>query len=326
MVADLHDELAKVEERRETWRRYTAEGGWPQLPQGLAHMQETSEELVADLAFLSEHLADEDFHTLDFDKLQHRINALAADGEHMMILPDRNAALNALRERGLERFVDDMLRREVPAQLVDAEFDLAYASSVFEQLIVKSSALAHLGAQDLDELVTDFRTLDEAQLCFACLPVKLAVVNNARSLMIDRRQDTLKLDSLLARHGVSVLRDVIATYQRLVQVARPVWIVPATIAAEFIPPMPWVDLVMMDVSDNASVASVAGALTRGRQQVVLEMCAGRALLNEKMVHCEAWRAPCRCVSCQRIVPDSMIFLYRLYEHMVTTTFFRKSHQ
>lgn len=268
VVADLHDELAKVEERRETWRRYTAEGGWPQLPQGLAHMQETSEELVADLAFLSEHLADEDFHTLDFDKLQHRINALAADGEHMMILPDRNAALNALRERGLERFVDDMLRREVPAQLVDAEFDLAYASSVFEQLIVKSSALAHLGPQDLDELVTDFRTLDEAHCASLAGPVKLAVVNNARSLMIDRRQDTLKLDSLLARHGVSVLRDVIATYQRLVQVARPVWIVPATIAAEFIPPMPWVDLVMMDVSDNASVASVAGALTRGRQQVV----------------------------------------------------------
>lgn len=98
--------------------------------------------------------------------------------------------------------------------------------------------------------------------------MKLAVVNNARDLMIDRRNDTLKLDSMLARNGVSVLRDVIATYQRLVQVARPVWIVPATIAAEFIPPMPWVDLVMMDVSDNATVASVASSLTRGRQMVV----------------------------------------------------------
>ncbi|WP_216381879.1 hypothetical protein [Arcanobacterium phocae] len=269
IVKDLHAELSLVQERRETWRRYTAEGGWPQLPQGLAHMQATSVQLMDDLTFLSEHLGNVNFVEMPFDQLQRRIAELVADGPHMEVLPKRNAALNDLRERGLGRFVDDMLEREVLVEHIDAEFDLAYWSSIFEQLIVTSSSLAHLGPQDLADLLASFQELDAAHCESLAGPVKLAVVNNARALMIDRKNDTLKLDALLARHGISVLRDVIATYQRLVQVARPVWIVPATIAAEFIPPMPWVDVVMMDVSDNATVASVASTVTRGRQMVVL---------------------------------------------------------
>ncbi|USR79242.1 hypothetical protein [Arcanobacterium pinnipediorum] len=269
VVKDLHAELLKVQERRETWRRYTAEGGWPQLPQGLNQIRSTSAELFADLDFLSEHLGGENFFSLEFAQLEERIAHLATDAPHMAILPERNAALNELRSRGLGRFLDDMIARAVRAESIEAEFELAYWSSVFEQLIVHSTSLAHLGPQDLSRLLRAFRDLDTVHCESMAGPVKFAVVNNARSLMIDRRNDTLKLDSMLASSGVSVLRDVIATYQRLVQVARPIWIVPATIAAEFIPPMPWVDVVMMDISDNATVASVASSMTRGRQVVAM---------------------------------------------------------
>lgn len=280
IVRDLHAELALVQSRRDTWRRYTAEGGWPQLPDGLAQMRSTHAEVVADVEFLSEQMGGEDFFALSFGEFQARLAALAADAAHMAILPERNVALKDLRERGLDAFVADMHRRNVSADHVLAEFDLAYASSVFEQLIVGSQLLANLGPRDLERLLVQFRELDVEHCDSLAGPVKLAVVNNARALMIERKNDTLKLDSLLSRHGVSVLRDVIATYQRLVQVARPVWIVPATIAAEFIPPMPWVDVVVMDVSDGASVASVVSSLVRGRQ-IVLVGDVRRARLVER---------------------------------------------
>lgn len=266
---DLHAELKLAQARRETWRRYTSEGGWPQLPDGMAQIRTTRDEISRDLSSLSDHLGGEDFEAMTFEQLQERLHALVADAGHMTALPERNAVLGKLRDRGLGKFLDDMAERKVRSGKVQSEFDLAYTSSVFEQLIGKSTMLAALGPVDLANLLERFRELDRAHTEALAGPVLRAVVNNSRSLMQERKSETLKFDEMLSRQGVSGLRDLIATYPRLAQLARPVWIVPPSVGAEFVPPMPWVDLAIVEVGDGASIASVISPMMRGRQVVVV---------------------------------------------------------
>ncbi len=266
---DLHSELKLAQSRRETWRRYATEGGWPSLPDGMSQIRSTKAEIKRDLEALSGYLEGEDFLNLDFADLQERLANLVNDADHMSTLPERNAVMGSLREKGFGPFIDDLNESRVLAENVAAEFDLAYTSSVFEQLIRKSRSLATLGPRDIAQLLTELRELDKKHVDSLPGPVMRAVVNNSRATMQSRRADTLKLDALLERQGIGSLRDVIATYARLVQVSRPIWIVPPTVVAEFIPPMPWADRAIVDIADGASIASVVSPMMRGRQAIVV---------------------------------------------------------
>ncbi|QOR45409.1 hypothetical protein [Trueperella pecoris] len=266
-TANLHEELLKVQERREVWRRYSPEGGWPTLPDGLAQIRATRAEVQRDLESLSGFLGGEAFFDMEFEDLQERLAALVKDAGHMSTLPERNATLASLRERGFGTFLEDMVARGVATDRIGGELDLAYTSAVFEEMILKSPTVASLGPRDIADLLEQFRELDRAHTRTLSGPVLRAVVNNARAAMQARRQDTLRLDEALAEHGTAGLRDAIATYSRLVQSARPVWVVPPNVLAEFIPPMPWADLAIVEASD--AVAPLISPMMRGRQAVVV---------------------------------------------------------
>lgn len=266
-TATLHEDLRRVQQRREIWRRYCADGGWPTLPDGLAQMRATRQEVQRDLESLQDFLGGEAFFDMDFDELQARLTALVNDADHMSTLPERNATLASLRERGFADFIDDMVERGIEPSHIAAELDLAYTTAVFEEIIATTPTVASLSPLDINALLEKFRQLDRAHTQTLWGPVLRAVVNNARETMQSRRQDTLRLDETLAENGAGGLRDAIATYSRLVQSARPVWVVPATVLAEFIPPMPWADLVIVEASD--SVAPLISPMMRGRQAVVV---------------------------------------------------------
>lgn len=266
-TATLHEELLKVQQRREVWRRYSPEGGWPTLPDGLTQIRATRSEVQRDLESLQSYLGGESLLDMDFDSLQARLAALVADAGHMATLPERNATLASLRERGLGEFIEDIANRQVAPARIAAELDLAFTSAVFEEMIRTTPAVASFGPSDLTRLLDRFRQLDRAHTRTLWGPVLRAVVNNAREAMQSRRQDTLRLDEILAEQGLSGLRDAIATYSRLVQSARPVWVVPPNVLAEFIPPMPWADLVLVEATDL--VAPLISPMMRGRQAVVV---------------------------------------------------------
>ncbi|MFP7706542.1 hypothetical protein [Trueperella sp. LYQ141] len=263
---DIHAELVKVHERREVWRRYSPDGGWPSLPDGMAQIRSTREDVEADIDVLSGYLGGVDLRTFDFTDLQELLSRLTADADHMTTLPQRNAALADLRDSGFEDFLDDVMRRAVPADRINGELELALTAAQFEQLISSSPVLASFGPRDLEELLGQLRRLDREHTASLAGPVLRAVINNARSMMLSRRSETLKLDAALSK-GVSHLGDIIATHSRLVQVARPVWVIPPTVLAQYIPPMPWADLVIVDA--NESVAPLISSMMRGRQAVVV---------------------------------------------------------
>ncbi|MDP9801171.1 hypothetical protein J2S49_001247 [Arcanobacterium wilhelmae] len=269
VVNDLHAELTRAQERREVWRRYATEGGWPRLPDGMGQIRVMREEVERDLDALSAHLGGEDLASMPFEALQERLAALVADADHMSSLPARNAIVDELDRFGFGELLRDMVGRGVRAEESGGELELAYTSSVFEQLIAKSRVLAKLAPADVSNLLEHLRYLDQRHVRSLAAPVMLAAVKRGREVMREAKSDTLKLDAQLDERGVGGLHDLIAIYSRIVLAARPVWVAPPTVVAELVPPMPWVDVVMVEAPEAESVAGVVASLVRGRQVVVV---------------------------------------------------------
>ncbi|MFC5281472.1 hypothetical protein ACFPGO_06265 [Arcanobacterium canis] len=269
VVDDLHSELVRAQQRREIWRRYAVEGGWPRLPDGMGQIRVMREEVERDLSALSAHLGGEDLAGMPFEDLQERLAALVTDAEHMNFLPQRNAIVEELDRFGFGELLRDMIGRAVPAEDVSAELELAYASSVFELLITKSTVLAKLAPSDVANLLDHLRYLDQRHVRSLAAPVMLAAVKHGREVMREAKSDTLKLDEQLAERGVGGLHDLIAIYSRIVLASRPVWVAPPTVVAQLVPPMPWVDVAIVEATETESPAGMISALMRGRQVVVV---------------------------------------------------------
>ena len=269
-MANIHDELIRVEALRVLWRRYSAEAGWPELPDGMAQIKVTAAEVYRETESLEKSLAPgTDLSGMRFEDLLALAKQLAAGADVMATLPRCNALVGALKNKGLDPIVDDFTKRAVTADEVHAELTLIYVNSVFEQLVVRTPKLANVGPADLKRMSEQLRLLDKEHTATLVGPVHRAVVRGMRETISRRRDETMEFDAHLARYGSGGLRDAIANHSRLVQVARPVWTIPSMMAAEFVPPMPWVDLVIMDETDEVDLPSAISILMRGRQVVAM---------------------------------------------------------
>lgn len=270
VILDMVEALERVEERREIWRRYSKEGGWPTLPEGMPQIRAINEEIVAELKQLQAEVGVEtDLLDVPFADLEKFLDALIADSAEMDLLPERNQVSQELNTRDFGNFLADLQLRSVAKEDIAGELELAFTSSIFERMLMRSKVLASLGPRDIAMLQARWRELDLAQVDSLQGPVLLAAVKHMREAARASREDTLRLDSLLGQHGLGILRDVIATYSRLVQAARPIWIVPPVIMVEYLPPMPWVDLVVLDTTEQTKLANTVSLLLRGRQIVVV---------------------------------------------------------
>ena len=269
-VTDLHEELEKVQRLRETWRRYSSEGGWPTLPDGMGQIKATAAEVYREIKALEASLAPGmDLCSMRFEDLLVLVRQLASGQDAMSTLPRRNALITKIQEQGLDAIVEDFSARHVATDRVADELSLIYVNSVFEQLVVRTPKLANVGPADLKQMSEQLRRLDKEHTTTLAGPVRRAAVRIMRETISKRRNDTMAFDSQLARYGSGGLRDAIATYPRLVQVARPVWTIPSMMTAEFVPPMPWADVVIMDEMDAAALPSSISMLMRGSQVVAM---------------------------------------------------------
>ncbi|MGO1637694.1 MAG: hypothetical protein ACTHYS_03750 [Ancrocorticia populi] len=269
-ATDLHAELVKVQDLRDVWRRYSSEGGWPTLPDGMNQIKIIASEVYNEVEALEAVLAPgTDLSGMPFEDLLVYLRQLASGQDAMATLPRRNALIDDLQDAALGDIYDELANRHVAADKVRGEIELIYTNSVFERLVVRSPLLSGMGPGELTRLTEEFRYLDKEHTATLAGPVHRAVVRLMRETISKRREETVALDEHLARYDSGGLRDAITSYTRIVQVARPVWVMPSMMAAEFIPAMPWVDLVIMDEMDAAKLHSSISMLMRGRQIVVM---------------------------------------------------------
>ncbi|HLS00477.1 MAG TPA: hypothetical protein VK054_00620, partial [Beutenbergiaceae bacterium] len=118
------------------WRKHCSGGGWPQVPQNLNDITSTYTQVGETVSDLEEVLGPttggKSLKTLPLADLQTKIDRLANDAETLQTIPDRVQALANLEDLGLEVLIEDLSSRRVNTDIVGAEFDLAWWSSVLE--------------------------------------------------------------------------------------------------------------------------------------------------------------------------------------------------
>ena len=272
-VADLHAELLSVQARRELWRRHCAGGGWPRLPDGMTDILSTEQdvnELLEPLQeVLSPALDDVDLRDVPLTDLRTRLDRLVDDDATLRQMPERAGVLGALKRLGLGPLVEDLTARRVPTELVGPEFDLAWWSSLLEQLLRGDPALADLDASSLDVASQRLRELDAAQTESLRDPVLSRVAENVRVTIAADKPGAQEFYRAVRGHGVTDLKELQRRFGAVVWAPRPIWIVPPMLVPQVLGTERGVDLVVLDAVQHLPTEQSIAAISRGRQVVVV---------------------------------------------------------
>ena len=272
-VPDMHAALVQVQEQREVWAQHAVRGGWPTLPEGLATIEDTYEAVRIDLEALEPvlatttmgaHLAD-----LELDGLAERLQRLAGDEAALVTLPERTAALRRLRTSGLGDLVEDLAARRVGPELVGAELELAWWTSVFEQILAVDPTLAGQDGTGLDALARRFRELDRRHVEALSVPVRAAVRAHLGNAMREGRDAAEALFTELIEGRLTTLRDLAERHGELLRRLRPALVSTPSLVPHLLPTSRTVDLVILDAVQHVPVEVVVPAIARGRQVVVV---------------------------------------------------------
>lgn len=271
--ADLHRALVDVQAQRAAWRRHGAAGEPPRVPEGLWDAEEEYRAVLADLATLEPVLASTpgggDLTGGLITDLEDRMNRLADGAGALRELPERTRILDRLRRRGLGALLADLAERDVPAQDVAAELDLAWWSSVFEQMLAADSALAGYDGEALGALADRLRELDVAQLGTLPGPILRAVADRRRSTLVASPPEVKALVRDLIGERVRDVRGAVASLGPIGGILRPCWMVAPMQVPQLLEAWQVVDLVVLDAAQHLPVEQAVSAISRAAQVVVV---------------------------------------------------------
>src|SRR5690606_219302 len=123
-------------------------------------------------------------------------------------LPERTALVRRARALGVGGLVDDLADRRAPADLVTAELELSWWSSVFEQLLAADPALVGQDGAGLDALARRFRDLDRRHLAALSQPVRVAARAHLGTVMREDRDEAEALFTELIEGRMTTLREL----------------------------------------------------------------------------------------------------------------------
>jgi hypothetical protein len=272
-IADLHAGLLEVQRQREAWQAHCPSGGWPHLPEGLEHLEDEYAAVRLDLDALEEVLATTPagggLTALPLTALVERLTRLRADTDALDTLPARTGLIHRLRTAGLGALVDDLAQRCVDPSVAAAELELAWWSTVFEQILVTDPALAGYDGAALGELTARYAELDRAHVETLAGPVRVAVAQHVSTAIRRHREQAEALFGELVEERLTTLRDTFDRYPDVARRLRPVVVASPMLVPQVLPAARTVDLVVVDSAAHLPLEVVLAALARGRQVVVV---------------------------------------------------------
>ncbi|MDD9205916.1 hypothetical protein PU560_05455, partial [Georgenia sp. 10Sc9-8] len=156
-----------------------------------------------------------------------------------------------------------------PTPLVGAELDLAWWTSVLEQVLAGVPALAGMDGPALNALAQRFRELDAAQVASLSGPVRRAVADAVRAAVDAHHEEAARLSDALDADQGGHLRETLAAHPAVAGAVRPVRLVAPILVPQLLVPEPDVDLLVLDGVQNLPVAQALAALARAHQVVLV---------------------------------------------------------
>lgn len=272
-VADLHDALLRVQAQRDVWQAHCPNGGWPRLPDGLEHIEDEYRAVRDDIDALEHVLAGTPagggLAALPLADLTARLERLRADSAALDTLPDRTGLLQHLRGAGLGDLVDDLANRRVAPAVAPAELDLAWWSTVLEDVLAQDPALAGYDGAALGVLAARYAALDREHVARLAPPVLAAVAGRIGTVLRQHREQGEELFAELVEERLTSLRETFARHGDVARRLRPVLMASPMLVPQVLPPTRTVDLVVIDSAAHLSVEVALAAIARGRQVVVV---------------------------------------------------------
>jgi hypothetical protein len=285
-VADLHAALLDVHRQREIWQAHCPAGGWPRLPEGLADIEAEHREVRADVDALAVVLAGTpegaDLLTRPIGEVLDRVRRLVAARDSLTDLPERTRLVRSLVAAGIGDLLDDLADRRVPAGLVAAELELAWWSTVFEQILTADPALAGYDGRTLGRIAAEYRELDLAHTAALAGPVRARAAAHVRNAMAAHTEQSEALFAELVEDRLTGLRETFERYPDVARRLRPVLAAAPMLVPQVLPATRTVDLVVLDAAAHLPVEVALPALARGRQVVVVgdRRCASGTAVRE----------------------------------------------
>jgi len=285
-VPDLHAALVEVARQRQIWHDHCPGGGWPRLPDGLEQIEDELGPLLADLDALEHVLAGTPdgggLRGLTLDALVERLTRLRATTDALETLPDRTGLLHTLRTAGLGALVDDLAQRRVDPALAPAELDLAWWSTVIEQILTAEPTLAGYDGSTLGALAAQYARLDREHVDRLSGPVLAGAVAHVSTVLRQHRAQAEDLFAELVEERLTSLRDTFGRHPDVARRLRPVIAASPMLVPQVLPPSRTVDLVVIDSAAHLPVEVALAAVARGRQIVVVgdARCASGSAVRE----------------------------------------------
>ncbi|CAN5210092.1 hypothetical protein BH09ACT3_BH09ACT3_06860 [soil metagenome] len=268
-VGDLHESLVRIQQQRILWQRFVAAGTTPEVPVGIAEVQQLHSQVAQDLAALDEPLGaltrETQLGTLPIPRLVEKLAGLAVESDVLENLQERAAVRSALAELQLDPLLDDLASRHVPEGQVAAELELAWWQSALETLLRADRALLGANTGVLDRLEADFRLVDEAHAAGSAQLLAWQLAENWQIGLVDWPDEAAALKRVLRGERLDP-RTLQATAPHLSRAIAPVWLASPYEVHRLDDTVTFDALILVDAGAT-TLAENIGAIRRSQQIV-----------------------------------------------------------
>ncbi|MDO5672474.1 MAG: DNA helicase [Actinomycetaceae bacterium] len=269
-VDDLHKALQQVQTHRDVWRRHAQPGAWPRIPDRLADIRETTKQVQEDIDALTPILATaaKDMELMALKDLDALMSNLAQQDADALKLPEELGLLKDIHDMGLDALVDDLRARDVPADLIAAEVDLAWWATILSEILTTDPALAGYDGQALRQLASSMRQLDTAQVDSLPLPVLHSVTQRVRSALDSDPAAAQVVFEAMSTSSATDVSTVLSAYPMALAL-RPIWVLPPALVPQLLTPDAPIDLLVLDRVDQLATAELVPLIARAQQVVIV---------------------------------------------------------
>ena len=272
-VENLHDALQVVAKQSEQWHMFVPHGGWPVLPAKLDDILETQDELTRDLTALKTILATTpmggSLETVDFTQVEERLKALYDDHQSLDTLPERARHEREYHDIGLDELVEDLRNRGIDDNAVAGELQLAWWTTVFEDIVRSSAIISNQDGSALQAAADRFAQVDVEHVRSVGPMVAQESMRRLCDMLFSRTQEANLLHTTLAGSRSVSLNRLHKEHAQILAAAKPILMAtPATLAA-VTDPAPLADVVIIDAGAHIPSVELMSIVCRAQQVVVI---------------------------------------------------------
>lgn len=301
-VENLHEALKVVSKQADQWRQFVPHGGWPVLPSKLDEIIATQEAVSQHMTALDAVLATTpqggNFETSDFNDAEQRLTMLFDDHIALDTLPERCRLEQEFTASGLGEFVEDLRARRVDSEAVRGELQLAWWTTVFEDIVRSSAIISNQDGSALQTASDRFAQVDVEHVRSVGPMVAQESMRRLCDMLFSRTQEANQLHTVLAGRANVPISRIRRDHPEILAAAKPVLMAtPGTLAA-LTDPSELADVAILDACAHIPAVQMLSIVCRTRQIVVLAhgatvTCSSLKLLMDMLPHVDVSSRPTR---------------------------------